>query len=79
MFEGEKGLNVRKQTAAATLEMSASQSRLFDQQERLVIAKSIIKCGHQGWAGVWSQTTDLRTFDLELPRGHATIKCSKSK
>lgn len=58
--------------------MSASQSRLFDQAERTVVVKSIVKCGQQGWSGVLPHTTDLRTFNLELPRGHATIKCSES-
>jgi hypothetical protein len=30
-----------------------------------------------GWNGVPARSTDLRTFDLELPRGEATVKCGK--
>ena len=66
-----------RHTVAATLEMSASQARLFDQLERTIVCKTSIKRGTQGWNGVLPYTTDLRTCNLELPRGHATIKCNK--
>lgn len=62
--------------AAATLEMSASQARIFDQDERLVVSRTIIKSGVQGWTPVSPQSSVLRTCILELPRGQATIKCS---
>lgn len=57
--------------------MSASQARLFDQLERSVVCKAAIKHGSQGWAGVGPYSADLRTCNIELPRGHATIKCNK--
>jgi len=66
------------QAAAATLEMSASQARIFDQDERLVVSRAIIKAGIQGWTPIAPQSSVLRTCVLELPRDHATIKCSMS-
>jgi hypothetical protein len=65
------------QAAATTLETSASQARIFDSNERSILNKSVIKSGAQGWNGVLSHSSDTRTCDLELPRGHATVKCGK--
>lgn len=67
-----------RHAAASTLEMSASQARLFDETERSTICKSVIKNNTQGWAGVPPFSTDLRTCSIDLPRGYATIKCSRS-
>ncbi|KAL1636066.1 hypothetical protein SLS56_001418, partial [Neofusicoccum ribis] len=64
-------------TAASTMEKSAGQARIFDNNERTVFAKSSIKQGMHGWSGVAAHTTVTRTCDLELPRGHATVKCGK--
>jgi hypothetical protein len=36
-----------------------------------------MKQGTGGWAGVASYSSDTRTCDLELVRGHATVKCGK--
>ncbi|KAB8343190.1 hypothetical protein FH972_022780 [Carpinus fangiana] len=66
-----------RHAAAATLEMSASQARLFDQLERTIVCKHVMKAGDQGWNGVLPHSVDIRTCDLELPRGHATVKCNK--
>ena len=66
-----------RHAAASTLEMSASQARLFDETERSTICKSVIKQRTQGWAGVPPFSADLRTCSLDLPRGYATIKCSQ--
>lgn len=70
------GVLTLPKAAAATLEMSASQARIFDQDERLVVNKIIIKAPLQGWTPVAPQSSVLRTCVLELPRDHATIKCS---
>ncbi|KAK5162697.1 hypothetical protein LTR04_003095 [Oleoguttula sp. CCFEE 6159] len=64
------------QAAASTLEKSASQARIFDQNERSTLNKSVLKHGTQGWNGVEPHSTDVRTCDLEIPRGHATVKCA---
>lgn len=66
-----------RHAAAATMEMSASQARLFDQLERTVICKNVFKHGTRGWNGVSGHSAELRTCELEVPRGHATIKCNK--
>lgn len=59
------------------MEKSAGQARIFDNNERTVFAKTSIKQGMHGWSGVAAHTTVTRTCDLELPRGHATVKCGK--
>ncbi|KAK8221716.1 hypothetical protein BKA81DRAFT_297173, partial [Phyllosticta paracitricarpa] len=68
---------LHRQTAASTREKSASQARIFDNNERTVLNKTIIKPGTHGWSGVAPHSTDMRTCGLELPRGHATVKCGK--
>jgi hypothetical protein len=35
----------------------------------------MVKQGSAGWHGVSAHQTHMRTCDLELPRGHATVKC----
>ncbi|OJD36332.1 arrestin-like protein [Diplodia corticola] len=71
------GLHRQVWTAASTLEKSAGQARIFDNNERTVFAKTSIKQGMHGWSGVAPHTTVTRTCDLELPRGHATVKCGR--
>ncbi|EKG17301.1 Arrestin-like protein [Macrophomina phaseolina MS6] len=73
----ERNILCYKHTAAATLEKSAGQARIFDNNERTVFAKTSIKQGSHGWSGVPPHTTLTRTADLEVPRGHATVKCGK--
>lgn len=67
----------RMQVAATTMEKSASQARIFDNNERTILSKGVLKSGSCGWNGIPAHTTDMRTCDLELPRGHATVKCGK--
>jgi hypothetical protein len=51
---------------------------VFDLNEKTILAKNGLKASATtGWAGVPGYSTDLRTFDLELPRGQATVKCGK--
>ena len=65
------------QVAATTMEKSASQARIFDNNERTILSKGVLKSGSYGWNGIPAHTADMRTCDLELPRGHATVKCGK--
>lgn len=51
---------------------------MFDQKEREIIVKTMVKPGLQGWNGVLPYTTVLRTCGLEIPRGHASINCRMS-
>jgi hypothetical protein len=44
----------------------------------MVLNKITLKASPTGvWAGVPEDSTDTRTFDLELPRGQGTVKCGK--
>jgi hypothetical protein len=60
------------------MEKSASQARIFDSNEHSILSKSITKQGAAGWNGVPAHTTYIRTCNLEVPRGHATVKCGMS-
>ena len=73
----ERDILFYKHSAASTLEKSASQARIFDSNERVILAKATLKHGHSGWNGVPSYSSDLRTCDMDLPRGHATVRCGK--
>lgn len=57
------------------MEKSASQARIFDSNEKSILSKAIVKQGTAGWHGVSAHSTHLRTCDIEVPRGHATVKC----
>lgn len=59
------------------MEKSAGQARIFDSNERSILSKSVTKHGTAGWHGVPAHSTHIRTCDLEVPRGHATVKCGK--
>jgi hypothetical protein len=59
------------------MEKSASQARIFDNNECTILSKCTLKSGSFGWNGIPAHTSDVRTCDLELPRGHATVKCGK--
>lgn len=60
------------------MEKSASQARIFDSNEKSILSKAIIKQG-AGWHGVPEHGSHVRTCDLEVPRGHATVKCGMCK
>jgi hypothetical protein len=61
------------------MEKSAGQARIFDSNERSILSKTMVKHGSAGWHGVPAHQTHVRTCDLELPRGHATVKCGMSE
>lgn len=67
-----------RKAAAATLEQSASQARIFESNERSIISKHSMKQGANGWTGVEAYGSITRTCDLEIPPGHATVKCGTS-
>ena len=60
------------------MEKSASQARIFDSNEKSILSKSTVKQGTAGWHGVPAHSNHVRTCDLEVPRGHATVKCGMS-
>jgi hypothetical protein len=57
------------------MEKSAGQARIFDSNERSILSKSMVRQGSTGWHGVAAHQTHIRTCDLEVPRGHGTVKC----
>lgn len=57
------------------MEKSAGQARIFDSNERSILSKALVKHGCAGWHGVGAHQTHIRTCNLEVPRGHATVKC----
>ncbi|KAJ4993653.1 hypothetical protein SVAN01_00707 [Stagonosporopsis vannaccii] len=73
----ERDILCYKHAAASTMEKSAGQARIFDNNERSILSKSLVRQGAAGWHGVESRQTHIRTCDLEVPRGHATVKCGK--
>ncbi|KAF2757872.1 hypothetical protein EJ05DRAFT_438960, partial [Pseudovirgaria hyperparasitica] len=73
----ERDILCYKHAAASTMEKSASQGRIFDANDRSILSRSITKAGGGTWSGIAAHTTEIRTCDLELPRGHATVKCGK--
>ncbi|KAJ4360831.1 uncharacterized protein N0V89_001398 [Didymosphaeria variabile] len=73
----ERDILCYKHAAACTMEKSASQARIFDSNEKSILSKSVIKQGAAGWHGVPAHNSHVRTCDLEVPRGHATVKCGK--
>lgn len=73
----ERDVLCYKHAAASTMEKSAGQARIFDSNERSILSKSMVKHGSAGWHSVPAHQTHVRTCDLEVPRGHATVKCGK--
>ncbi|KAF1832218.1 hypothetical protein BDW02DRAFT_604875 [Decorospora gaudefroyi] len=73
----ERDILCYKHAAASTMEKSAGQARIFDSNERSILSKAIVRSGSPGWHGVAAHQTHIRTCDLEVPRGHATVKCGK--
>ncbi|RMY58803.1 hypothetical protein D0865_02402 [Hortaea werneckii] len=73
----ERDILCYKHAAASTREKSAGQARIFESNHQSLIAMSSIRVGQSGWNGVAPNTSDTRTCDLELPRGHATVRCGK--
>jgi hypothetical protein len=73
----ERDILFYKHAAAATLEKSAGQARIFESNEQTLLAKSLLKPGTAGWHGIEPYMSDTRTCELELPRGHGTVRCGK--
>lgn len=73
----ERNILCYKHAAAATMEKSAGQARIFETNEQTILARSACKPSSSGWNGVEPHTSDTRTCELELPRGHGTVRCGK--
>ncbi|KAF4552174.1 Hypothetical protein D9617_11g010230 [Elsinoe fawcettii] len=73
----ERDILYYRHAAASTLEKSASQARIFQDKEQTVLKRANLKVGKYGWNGVAPHSSVVRTCDIELPRGHATVRCGK--
>ena len=73
----ERNILCYKHSAASTREKSAGQARIFESNDQTMVAITTLRCGSNGWSGVGPHTSQTRTCDLELPRGHATVRCGK--
>jgi hypothetical protein len=73
----ERDILCYRHAAAATLERTSGQARISESNDRLVLAKSTHRNGCDGWSGTEAYTSDARTCELPISRGHATVKCGK--
>lgn len=73
----ERDVLCYKHAAAATLEKTSGQARISESNDRMILAKSTHREDYDGWSGTEAYTSDARTCELLVPRGHATVKCGK--
>ncbi|KAK6438111.1 hypothetical protein LTR95_005698 [Oleoguttula sp. CCFEE 5521] len=72
----ERNVLCYKHGPVETSAKSHSQTRVFDSNDKLILAKS--KEEHSDyWTGIGPYTSTIRTCKLEVPRGHATVRCGK--
>ena len=62
--------------AAGTTERRATHLRLPKKSDNEIVCTSIIKKS-KDWRGVPPKTSEVRTCDLEVPRGHVTISTGR--
>ena len=62
--------------AAGTAEKSATHLRLPKRSDTEVVSTSSIRKS-KGWKGISPQTSEVRTCELEVPRGHVTISTGR--
>ena len=73
----ERNILSYKHAPASTREKSVSAARIFESNEQTMINRLVLKPGAQSWNGVDPYSSETRTYELELPRGHATVHCGK--
>lgn len=73
----ERNVLCYKHAPASTREKSASQARIFESNEQTMINRLLLKPGAQSWNGLDPYSSETRTYELQLPRGHATVHCGK--
>lgn len=73
----ERAVLCYKHAAAATVEKATGQARISESSDRIVLAKSVQRHDREGYNGTEAYTSDARTCELQVPRGHATVKCGK--
>lgn len=73
----ERDILCYRHAAAATLQQSAGQARIFQDREQTILSKAVLKPGANGWIGVKRYTSLVRTCEVDIPRGHSTVRCGK--
>jgi hypothetical protein len=73
----ERDVLCYKHAAAATLEKPSGQARISESNDRMILAKSVHREDCDGRSGTEAYTSDARTCELLVPRGHATVKCGR--
>lgn len=73
----ERAILCYKHAAAATLQNVSGHTRISESSDRLILTRSMQKHDSEGWTGTEAYTSDARTCELQIPRGHATVKCGK--
>ena len=73
----ERAVLCYKHAPAATLEKTSSEARISESSDRLILARTSQRHDCDGWSGTEAYTSDARTCELQLPRGHATVRCGK--
>lgn len=73
----ERDILCYRHAAAATLQQSAGQARIFQDREQTILSKAVLKPGASGWIGVKPYTSLVRTCEVDIPRGHSTVRCGK--
>jgi hypothetical protein len=73
----ERDILCYRHAAAATLEKTSGQARISESNDRLILTKTTHRNDCDGWNGTEAYTSDARTCELPIPRGHATVKCGK--
>jgi len=64
--------------SALTLESTASHLRVPDWKEEKVIKKNVVRAGRAGnWKGVKPYSSDILTCEVEVPRGHLSVRMGK--
>ncbi|KZF22161.1 hypothetical protein L228DRAFT_261373 [Xylona heveae TC161] len=73
-IELQRNISFYKNTPASTLDKTVHHLRASDFTEKEIAARGTIK---KGWKGVAPLTNELRTCELEVPRGHSTVKSGR--
>lgn len=76
-LELERNILLYKHAAATTGEVHADQARIFEDNHRSLVTISTLRSGSPSWSGVEAHASETRTYHLELPRGHASVRCGK--
>ncbi|EMD01136.1 hypothetical protein BAUCODRAFT_62253 [Baudoinia panamericana UAMH 10762] len=73
----ERDVLCYKHAAAATREKSALRARVSDKPHQTMIATTSLQASTSGWHGLDPHSMETRTYNLDIPRGHATVKPGK--